>query len=262
MAHNMNTYGIIYCAYNTEEYVLDSIEPFLNQSNHVVSAVSVPFMEYKDIDDFHDNTTQLLEGLLNDGRLKYLVDTPKFVPEATARNHALEHLKKHNVDYVWLVDSDEFYTEGDIEEIETYVENSEQNLFKLSLRNFVFDKDHYLEEPFCPPRIFKTKIYVPELEDFIRLENFYWDNDIYSYENEVIKYSDVEDPTIIPEEVAWIRHYTWLNDTIGKRKVAYQHKHFGHCGYKWNEEKNSLEFDEEFHQKHNIPIPTVKNIYG
>jgi len=259
----MNNYGIIYCAYNTEEYVLDSIEPFLNQGNHVISAVSVPFAEYKDIDDFHDNTTHLLEDLLTHGRLQYLVTAPKFVPEATARNYALEHLKKHNVDYIWIVDSDEFYTENDIGEIEDYIENSDKNLFKLSLRNFVFDKDHYLEEPFCPPRIFKTKIAIPELEDFISLENFYWDNDIYySYNNQAIKYSDIEELTTIPEEVACIRHYTWLNDAIGKRKVAYQHKHFGHCGYKWNEEKKSLEFDEEFHQKHNIPIPTVKNIYA
>ena len=259
----MKNYGIIFCGYNTEEYVLDSIEPFLKQGNHVVSAVSVPFAEYQDIDGFCDHTTDLLGELHNQGKLKYLVDSPKFVSEATARNYALEHLKKHNIDYIWLVDSDEFYTEGDIEDIEDYIEKSDKNLFKLSLRNFVFDKDHYLEEPFCPPRIFKTKINIPEIEGFINLENFYWDNDIYySYNNQVIKYCDIEEPTTIPAEVACIRHYTWLNDTIGKRKVAYQHKHFGHCGYKWSEEKKSLEFDEEFHQKHNIPIPTVKNIYA
>ena len=81
---------------------------------------SLPFRcllrKYQEIDDFHDHTTHLLEGLATHGRLKYLVDAPKFVSEATARNYALEHLKKHNVDYIWLVDSDEFYTEGDIEE--------------------------------------------------------------------------------------------------------------------------------------------------
>jgi|ETNvirnome_6_100_1030635.scaffolds.fasta_scaffold06897_5 glycosyltransferase involved in cell wall biosynthesis len=258
----MKNYGIIFCAYNTEEYVLDSIEPFLEQGNHVVSAVSVPFAEYQDIDGFCDHTTDLLGELHNQGKLKYLVDSPKFVSEATARNYALEHLKKHNVDYIWLVDSDEFYTERDIGEIENYIENSDKNLFKLSLRNFVFDKDHYLEEPFCPPRIFKTKIPIPELEDFIRLENFYWDNDIYySYDNQAIRYCDIEELTTIPEGVAHIRHYTWLNDQIGKRKVAYQHKHFGHCGYKWDEENQRLEFDLEFYKKQNIPVPLVKNIY-
>ena len=45
-------YGIIYCGYNTEEYIVDSITPFLDRDNFVVSAVSVPFEEYKDVDDF------------------------------------------------------------------------------------------------------------------------------------------------------------------------------------------------------------------
>jgi len=257
----MKKYGIIYCGFNTEEYVLQSIDPFLNKDNYFVSAVSVPFEEYRDIDKLEDNTTVILKDLVSQGRLKHLVDHPRFISEAEARNLALHNLKEYDVDYIWMVDSDEFYTEDQIKSIEKYVESSDQNLFKISLRNFVFDKEHYLEEPFQPPRIFKTKIFIPKLEDFIFLENFYWDNDIYySYNNQVIKYNDIEELTAIPEEIACVRHYTWLNDAIGKRKVAYQHKHFGHCGYKWNEEKKSLEFDEEFHTINNIPIPKVKKI--
>ena len=48
----MKKYGIIYCGFNTEEYVLQSIEPFLNKDNYFVSAVSVPFEEYRDIDSY------------------------------------------------------------------------------------------------------------------------------------------------------------------------------------------------------------------
>ena len=57
-------YGIIYCGYNTEEYVVDSITPFLERDNFVVSAVSLPFAEYKDIDDFKDATTDILRELV------------------------------------------------------------------------------------------------------------------------------------------------------------------------------------------------------
>ena len=73
----------------------------------------------------------------------------------------------------------------------------------------------------------------------------------------MISYEGIEELEIIPKEVAYIPHYTWLNDRIGKRKVEYQHRHFGHCGYKWNNDKHCLEFDESFHEKHNIPIPKV-----
>ena len=69
----MKKFGIIFCGYNTEEYVLESIEPFLKRDNHIVSAVSVPFKEYKGIDLLHDHTTDLLRELVEQKRLKYLV---------------------------------------------------------------------------------------------------------------------------------------------------------------------------------------------
>ena len=131
--------------------------------------------------------------------------------------------------------------------------------FKISLKNHVFDLDHYLEEPFCPPRIFKTNI-----NNNLFLEGFYWDNDMcYKTKednNSLVSYEAIEELEIIPKEVAYIPHYTWLNDKIGKRKVEYQHKHFGHCSYKWNEEKECIEFDESFYKNQNLPIPKVKNV--
>tara|TARA_Y100000356_G_scaffold121822_1_gene115460 strand:- start:2022 stop:2777 length:756 start_codon:yes stop_codon:yes gene_type:complete len=251
----MKKYGIIYCAYNTEDYVLESIDPFLKRDNHIVSAVSVPFKEYKGIDCLHDHTTDILRELVEQKKLKYLVDSPQYISEAEARNNALFYLKKYNLDYIWLVDSDEFYTEEHINKIEEYVESSSKNLFKISLKNHVFDLDHYLEEPFCPPRIFKTNI-----NNTIKMAGFYWDNDMsYEYNGQMISYENMELETI-PKEVAYIPHYTWLNDRIGKRKVEYQHKHFGHCSYKWNHEKHCLEFDESFYKKMNQPIPKVKKV--
>jgi hypothetical protein len=261
MAKCMKKYGIIYCGFNTEDYILKSIEPFLNRENYFVSAVSVPFKEYKDIDELEDNSTNILRELVNQGRLQYLVDEPKYILELEARNLALENLVKHNVDYIWLVDSDEFYTEKDIQKIEDYVESSNKNLFKISLKNHVFDKEHYIEEPFQPPRIFKCKIDIANsLYPFI-LNQFYWDNDIcYSCFGNLVRYDKIEELTIIPEEIAFVSHFTWLNDKIGKRKVAYQHKHFGHCGYRWNKDSETLEFDEDFHRINNIPIPKIKKI--
>jgi hypothetical protein len=91
----MNKYGIIYCGYNTEDYVLKSIEPFLKRDNHVVSAVSVPFREYKGIDTMHDHTTDILRELVTQNKLKYLVDSPQYVSEAQARNFALTYLKRY-----------------------------------------------------------------------------------------------------------------------------------------------------------------------
>ena len=235
--------------------MVDSITPFLERSNFVVSAVSVPFLEYKDVDDFKDNTTDILRELVEQRKLKYLVDKPPFVQEHEARNLALEPLSKYNIDYIWLVDSDEIYTPKQIDDICDHVESSDANFFKLSLKNFVFDKKHYLEEPFCPPRIFKTKV------ENLPLYGFYWDNDIAYFEpmsGNVLSYERINGMKIIPSEVAFIDHYSWLNNKIGKRKVEYQLKHFGHCSYKWDKEKECLEFDETFYKKTKSEIPKVK----
>ena len=260
-------YGIIYCGYNTEEYIVDSITPFLDRDNFVVSAVSVPFEEYKDVDDFKDNTTDILRELVEQRKLKYLVDKPAFIKEHDARNLALQSLAKYNIDYIWLVDSDEIYTKKQIDDICKYVKSSGANFFSLSLKNFVFDKKHYLEQPFCPPRIFKTKVADSPLTAF------YWDNDgsymcsgrLMAWGQEFISaqalsYKQLGELEAVPADIAFIDHYSWLNNEIGKRKVAYQLKHFGHCGYKWNDEQKCLEFDEEFHKKNNENIPTVKAI--
>lgn len=259
-------YGIIYCGYNTEEYVVDSITPFLERDNFVVSAVSVPFAEYKDIDDFQDHTTDILRELAEQRKLNYLVDKPLFIKEHEARNLALAHLSKYNIDYIWLVDSDEIYTPKQIDDICDYVEASDANFFKLSLKNFVFDKKHHLEEPFCPPRIFKTKLDIPAA-----LSEFYWDNDV-SYmcagrlsvwgeefvSAQLFSYEQLQGIEIISPDIAFIDHYSWLNNEIGKRKVAYQLKHFGHCSYWWNEKEGQLEFNEDFYKKTNQEIPKVK----
>ena len=257
MADNSMKYGIIYCGYNTEEYVVDSITPFLERDNFVVSAVSVPFAEYKEVDDLEDSTTDILRELVTQRKLRYLVDQPRFVQEHEARNHALAHLSKYNVDYIWLVDSDEIYTPDQIDKICEHVEATQGNFFKLSLKNFVFDKSHYLKEPFCPPRIFKTQA------QNLPLCGFYWDNDIAYLEalsGNLISYEGINGIETIPPEVAFIDHYSWLNNEIGKRKVAYQLKHFGHCSYKWNEKKECLEFDENFYKKNKQEIPIVKCI--
>ena len=257
MADNKMRYGIIYCGYNTEDYVIDSITPFLERDNFVVSAVSVPFLEYKDIDGLQDSTTDILRELVEQRRLRYLVDSPKFIQEHQARNHALNHLKKYNLDFIWLVDSDEFYTQEQITKICDFVEGSNNPFFSICLRNFVFDKAHCLEEPFCPPRIFRTEA------QNLPLYGFYWDNDIAYFDKlsgSVIPYQQLEGMKTIPSEVELVDHYTWLNDKIGKRKVEYQLKHFGHCGYKWDSKKECLAFDETFYKKTNQKIPIVKKI--
>ena len=233
--------GIIFCGYNSEPYVRAALSPFLKRDDCFISAVSVPFKEYESQQDYEDETTNILREHAHKGEIK-LVEWPRFIPEFEARNLALHNIPS-TVDYYWMVDADEIYTDEDIDAIIKFVEENEQAWYRICLKNFVCDTKTYMEEPFCPPRIFKTHFngdFGPE---------FYWDNDIcYNRlgENQKVDYKALPNETI-PKEVAWIAHYSWLNDEIGKRKVAYQQNHFGHCSFKWGEK--GLEFDEEYFEK-------------
>ena len=248
--------GLIYCAYNTEEYLFDSLKPFREDSRFIISTVSVPFLEYRDQDIKVDDTTEKLRKYKESGAIKYLVDSPKYIKEHEARNLALNELKKDKVDYILLCDSDEVYKKEDLDKIVDYITKDKESIWwRLCLKNFVFDEETYLEEPFCPPRIFRVKT------DRLSHPSFYWDNDI-SYLDELgfrTGYENLKSKTI-PKEIAWIDHFTWMNDERSKKKLDYQLSHFGgSCSFKWDEEKG-LTFNEDYFKLRGEEIPKTREL--
>lgn len=246
--------GVLFCGFNSEEYVDESVSVWADRSDTIISAVSVPFLEYQYQEEKQDNTTDILRNLLKQKKIQYLVDSPKFIKEHEARNLSFEYLFNENVDIVWLVDSDEIYSNDQIDKILKYVNYTDFCWYSLCFKNFVFDKKTYLKEPFCPPRIFRT------LYNSSIINKFYWDNDI-SYLDASLKEVDYKtySNTEVSKEIAWINHYSWLNNEIGKRKVDYQKKHFGHCSFKWDE-KEGLTFDENYFKLSKEDIPEIVKI--
>ena len=61
---------------------------------------------------------------------------------------------------------------------------------------------------------------------------------------------------LIPKEVAFVRHLTWLHGG-GEKKVAYQKKRFGDCSFRFNTERGELEFDPEYFEKYKEAIPQL-----
>lgn len=247
--------GFLLCAYNQEEFISDCLKElvwFSLEGGHVISAVSVPFKEYENMGIEEDSTISILQQELEDGAIDYLFTSPKHISEAEARNLALEPLLADGCDLICLVDSDEIHTKEGLEKIFEYVESSELiDWWSISYKNYV--GDGYLEEPFTPPRIFKTKIRKGELKEF------YFDNDVI-YD---VKFGDVNYKTlsnkVIPKEVAWIIHKSWTNTEKNKNKILYQESHFSHglgCSFKWDDEKGII-FNDEFYRKSGQVKPKV-----
>ena len=248
--------GIIYCGYNNIKYAQESTKVLIElKSDDVIQqicAVSLPFLEYFDINKEEDETTNFLLESYKSNKIDNIFTSPRFIKEHLARDLCLQYLKIMDMDVIWLVDADEFYTKEEVSNIINYINENSSAWYKINFKNYIFDGKQWIDG-FCPPRIFRTKF-----EDYT-IKEFYWDNDII-YENQAGKRFSHNAllNSEIPKEIAHVKHLTWLHDN-GKYKYEYQMKHFGSCGYKWNYRSNKLEFNEEHYLKNNIKLPIINN---
>lgn len=255
--------GILGMAYNSVDSIEKTLSPWilaktekLGGNEFVISTVSVPFAEYKNVPGFEEDhdTSRMLETLLVYDKIDYLTMSPLYMTEAEARSAGMGPLLIENCDIVWCVDlQDEYYTKKVISEIIDFVNlNKWTSWFSCNFRNYVFDSSHYLEEFFTPPRIFRTKT------NGHTISKFYYDNDLIFVQDssgKEVNYKSL--PMMNMPKNIFIKHLSWMNDLNSKNKIAYQLKHFGHSSYKWNEIDDNLEINEEYYKKYNLPLPVV-----
>lgn len=259
--------GVIYCCYGNPEYINDCIAPWTEakKSNDIlIAAVHGQFKEYHDLgveDNDLDSQKILLDKLVSkDLNFVYIQNEynneKTYQTEAEIRDRGLQWLLKQNCDIIWLLDNDERYTVNQIDNIIEYIQYPESLpyvWYSINFKNYVLDGKQWIDG-FCPPRIFRVNI------NHGILSHLHYDNDcMYRISclahDRLIDYKKLPSKEI-PKNWAHIKHLTWLHSN-GKSKVAYQLAHFGHCSYKWNEEKQELEIDNDFYKNNNIPIPII-----
>jgi hypothetical protein len=243
-------FGILYAGFNNFKYAKQSILPWITlkytyPQNFFISAVSVPFLEYKNENIDPDETTDFLKTLANAKFIDSCFDQPKFIKENEARNLALFDLLRKGVDYIMIVDSDELYQTEEIIRIINFVKTNNFDGYKINFKNYIFDGKSYLEG-FCPPRIYKNNIHNG-------INSFYWDNEIIYNNGKTDKNIRFID---IPKDIAFIKHMTWLNEN-GKQKVEYHKKHFGACSYIWDENDKTLKLDLEYYDRMGYDRPML-----
>tara|TARA_R110000824_G_C15211884_1_gene676678 strand:- start:48 stop:809 length:762 start_codon:yes stop_codon:yes gene_type:complete len=225
-----------------------------------VNKVAVSSYQYSDYvecgwdyDDI-DTPTQLLSH--HRDFVDY-ISLGKEANDSFSRNTPLQHLLPHDIDYVWLLDQDEFYSEEDIKNSIKHIEqNPETCTFKVNFKNFVFSKSQYVDN-FNPPRVFKVN-----LNGQKSLSHFYYENDVaYNVNNQLVDYKNLS-MLEIPKDKCFPDHYSWVGPKkFLKAKVKYQLKRYnGICSYKWDEEKDQLCFNDEFYKKFNQTKPELKTI--
>jgi len=252
--------GILYCGFNSREHVEHTISPWVKARDEkllgdewVVAAISVPFKEYENTKFNADDGTG---DYLSTQSLDYLIREPKFISETDARNLALRKLLDSKCELIVLADADEYFTLEQIKNLVEFIKKDKLTTwFKFSYKNYIFDEKTYLVEPFQPPRAFWVT------SGGYRLNNFRHDNEVlyHGIITRDIKDFEYFSRKIIPQNVAWIKHLTWINNEKTKAKSEYQLTRWGSslCSYKWCDRKNSLVFNLEYFTRFNKPIPEV-----
>jgi hypothetical protein len=251
-------FGILCNFYGFPSYLDKVLSSWVNlDKNFIFAAASCKFDQYIDI-NYQQEDTETVYKLKTQYKDQFpYIYTETVANDSTVRNHPLKYLLNQNVDYIWLLDEDEFYTEEEIQKIISFIENeSFITYFKINFKNFFNDERHWVDG-FCPPRIFKTKF------NNLKLHSFYYENDVYYLDenNNKIDYKQLSHLSI-PKTIAHVDHYSWCGDkTYLQNKLKYQnHRYKGICSYIWNNEKDCLDFNEDFYKMINQPTPQIYKI--
>jgi len=177
--------------------------------------------------------------------------------DSFSRNPPLAYLVGQDVDFVWLLDQDEFYTEQDITNVIEYIATADPVCtYKINFRNFVFSENQYIEG-FNPPRIFRVFV-----NDTKALSHFYYENDVaYRINGKTMDYKQLPMAEVHPSRCA-VDHHSWIGSPDFLRaKIKYQLKRYnGMCSYAWDEENNTLKFNEDYYTATNQEVPQVHKV--
>tara|TARA_B100001093_G_scaffold197398_1_gene189747 strand:+ start:61503 stop:62282 length:780 start_codon:yes stop_codon:yes gene_type:complete len=230
--------GLLCNFYGFPEYTHQVLEPWLHREDVVIAASSFKYPELWDKNDT-ETSKQLLEIPVN-----FLAYGDQ-ANDSFSRNAPLRYLKERNVDLIWILDQDEFYSAKEIEDTIQLVNNSKDNVvFRIEFKNCVGDKNHYIEG-FNPPRIFRTK----PSERYL-MHEFYYENDINYVDvvrKELITYKSFSEKNI-SKDICNPIHYSWCGtEEYLKAKIEYQKKRYGGiCSYKWEDDK--LQFNQSYYE--------------
>jgi len=247
-------FGILCNFYGFPQYLHQVLKSWLNISDCIFAAASCKFDQYLEINYIKEDleTGKILKN--NYSNIFKYIYTEKVSNDSIIRNYPLQYLLSQNVDYVWLLDEDEFYTIKQIEDIKDFIKFQEfVPYFKINFKNYFNDEKHWVDG-FCPPRIFKVKT------NNLNLDRFYFENDVFYKDKNK---NDIDYKSLscieIPKNVAHIKHYSWCGDkNFLKNKVKYQNLRYnGICSYQWNEQKQELELNNDFYQKFNLNQPNI-----
>jgi FkbM family methyltransferase len=254
--------GIILAQNNEATYLKRCLEPWVvarKEAPILIVCLDVSFAENGG-GNSTDGSLELIQQYKKEDKIDHFEILPPNLKEHEARNVGLKWLLDKGCDLIISIGVDEFYSVLEIRKILNYI-NSQPLIavFKIHYKNYVFDQQHYILG-FKPNRVWRVSC------GKYRLVEFFNDDDCLYKDADSGCVRDSSLPCkVIPNSVAFVGHYTWLNDERSRRKVEYQEKHMGNvvgdpkaaCSFRWDHNLNCLKWNEEYYKKTGQPLPEV-----
>lgn len=234
--------GIQILAYNCAESFSKLIEPWARlkeELNFVFWVGSGQFKIYKEMgcEDLNQETIKLLTTEYKDViDFLFIPDSNNLLSDHDMRSQCLGFFEEEDVDLLWILDADEFYSEEEIRRVVEFVQHQQEyDYYRISMKSYVMDNNHWVD--FIPMRIVWRK-------RFGGIRNYYFDNHYCYHDNSEYRSHKCCD---IPKEVVFPLHYTWTqyHNTTGPKKIQdkieYQKRYYSDgCGYYYDEEKDKV----------------------
>jgi hypothetical protein len=249
--------GVQFLAYNCKKSFPEFIKPWKklkDEYNLYFYVGSCQFPIYANL-GYEDNNASTVEMLKNEysNIIDYLYTPSKPKKEEDLRNKCLEVFKGKGVDLMWVVDSDEFFTEKEICNVLDYVrQNNHIDWYSLQYKNYVGDGEGWVD--FEAPRLW----WMNRNKGIRSFHRDCWV--IYNNEKECRQ----ANWKTIPKKIAVPRHMTWVASFDESRpsdvraKIRYQNINYSDgCGFKWDEKKGELSFNEEWLKTNNKKMPKI-----
>ena len=62
----------------------------------------------------------------------------------------------------------------------------------------------------------------------------------------------------VPENLTFIKHYSWLSNERSRLKIEYHQKHFGACSFIWNYNQNKIEINYPYYNMTGYSKPILQ----
>jgi len=143
MSDNNKIIGLVK-AWGAEDWIRPAINQALEYCDEVAVVVA-PF--HHTLEKFADSTYDICKEY-RDIRLIDFKTSKQYIGPATAEtlNHMLQTSPLHAVgNWIWILDSDEFYTESAYREIKSAIASDQYNWIGARTKNFLINMKHYLK---------------------------------------------------------------------------------------------------------------------